>query len=371
MKRIIILLSILFLSSNLFCVGVAALDTSAKAAILINAETGSVLYAKNSDIRLPMASTTKIMTALLLAEQNTPDKTVSITHEMVAVEGSSMGLKAGDTVTYNDLLYGLMLPSGNDAANAVAISLAGSLPKFAELMNNKAKELGLKNTNFVTPSGLDSNNHFTSAYDLGMLSIYALKNEEFKKAASTKTITLTFTNPKRQVTLTNHNKLLRMYEGAIGVKTGFTSTAGRCLVSAATKDNVTLVAVTLNDRNDWDDHINMLNYGFLHCTAYTLTPTLPERISLVGSDDIFVKPYAESFKIGVSAKDDITYTVNLPKFIYSPVKEGEVIGEVNIYCNNEKINEIDITAQNAVNLTYETNIFKKLIAQFLCLFRSL
>ena len=371
MKRIILFLLVFSSSLYLITPRANALETSAKSAVLINASTGSVLYSKNSDIRLPMASTTKIMTALLLAEQNTPDKEVKITYEMVAVEGSSMGLKVGDTVTYKDLLYGLMLPSGNDAANAVAISLAGSLPKFAVLMNDKAAELGLKNTNFVTPSGLDSNNHFTSAYDLAILANHALKNEDFKKAASTKSITLTYTNPERKVTLTNHNKLLNLYEGTIGVKTGFTSSAGRCLVSAATKGNVTLVAVTLNDRNDWDDHINMLNYGFSECTDFLLSPSLPEQISVAGSNGTFVKPIAEKFSIGISRNDSITYSVNIPKFIYSPIKEGESIGKIFVYCNNEKIEEIDITAANAVNISYKTNILRKILAQFLCLLRSL
>lgn len=371
MKKIILFIFTFSLCLNLFSIGADALETSAKAAILINASTGSVLYSKNSDIRLPMASTTKIMTALILAEQNTPDKKVEITYEMVAVEGSSMGLKVGDTVTYSDLLYGLMLPSGNDAANAVAISIAGSLSKFSSLMNEKAAELGLKNTNFVTPSGLDSNNHFTSAYDLAILAKYALNNEELKKAASTKSIVLTFTNPERNVTLTNHNKLLNLYEGTIGVKTGFTSSAGRCLVSAATKGNVTLIAVTLNDRNDWDDHISMLNYGFSECTDFILSPSLPEKISVVGYDDTFIKPVAENYSLGISRNDSITYTVNLPTFIYAPVKEGEYIGEIYVYCNNEKINEINITAENAISLSYKTNIIRKILAQFLCLFRSL
>ncbi len=371
MKRVFIFLFAFFSFLNLFFVPSLALDTSAKAAVLINAETGSVLYSKNSDIRLPMASTTKIMTALLLAEQNTPEKTVNITHTMVAVEGSSMGLKAGDTVTYNDLLYGLMLPSGNDAANAVALTLANSFSEFAALMNKKAADLGLKNTNFVTPSGLDSNNHFTSAYDLAVLSAYALKNEAFKKAASTKSIVLTLTNPQREVTLTNHNKLLNLYEGTVGVKTGFTSSAGRCLVSAATKGNVTLIAVTLNDRNDWNDHINMLDYGFGISTDYILDVQLPNKVSVAGSDEIFIKPICENFSIGISNNDKITYTVNLPQFVYVPINIGEKIGQIDVFCNNELIKTLDITAENAANLQYKSNIMKKITAQFLCLFRSL
>ena len=217
-----ILICLLFV---LLSVSVYATDTSAKAAIVINGITGEVIYEHNANERLPMASTTKIMTALILAEQEDLSKEISCTKEMVTVEGSSMGLLVGDRVTYHDLLYGMLLASGNDAANTTAISIGGSVQKFADIMNEKAKELNLNNTHFVTPSGLDAEGHFTTAHDLALLAAYALKNEEFKKAASSYTARLCYGNPPYQRTLTNHNKLLKSYNGLVGVKTGFTGDA--------------------------------------------------------------------------------------------------------------------------------------------------
>ena len=207
--------------------------TSAKAAVLINGDTGEIIYSYNENEKLPMASTTKIMTALILCETADLSEEITVTADMLKVEGSSMGLLAGDRVTYHDLLYGMMLASGNDAANVTAISIAGSVEKFAKMMNRRAEELGLKNTHFVTPSGLDADGHYTTAYDLALLAAFALKNEDFAKAASSKSAVLNYGNPPYRRTLTNHNKLLSSFEGAVGVKTGFTKKSGRCLVSAA------------------------------------------------------------------------------------------------------------------------------------------
>ena len=225
MKRVVCFLLSLTLLSGITA---SAVSTSAKAAAVINGDTGELIYAQNADEKLPMASTTKIMTALLLCEHGELQKEITVTADMLRVEGSSMGLLAGDRVTYHDLLYGMMLASGNDAANVTAIALGGTVEKFTEMMNNRARELGLENTRFVTPSGLDAEGHCTTARELALLAYHALKNEEFAKAAASKTATLNYGNPPYRRTLKNHNKMLTLYEGAIGVKTGFTKKSGRC-----------------------------------------------------------------------------------------------------------------------------------------------
>lgn len=347
-----------------------AAETSAKSAVLINADTFSVLYNHNMSERLPMASTTKIMTALILAEQNTPQKTITVTENMVRVEGSSMGLRAGDTVTYHDLLYGILLPSGNDAANAAAISVAGSLEKFALLMNKKVAEFGLHNTNFVTPSGLDANGHFTTAYDLAVIAANALKNKDLAKAAASYTAKVKINNTT--VTLKNHNKLLNIYEGAIGVKTGFTKASGRCLVSAAKKGNTTLIAVTLNDKNDWQDHTDLLDFGFGLTSDTAVVPKNDTKISVLSQTDATIMPVFEPLIIGTAPGDDITYKVVLPSVVFSPVKSGDVIGYTLFYANGKQIGKTNITAGSEhISLGSKPNIYEKLFNVYITLLRSL
>lgn len=205
---------------------------SAKYAVLVEMNTGQLIAEKNGYDKASMASTTKIMTSLLLCELCDLDEEIVATKEMVTVEGSSMGLQEGDRVHYRDLLYGMLLASGNDAANTTAISVAGSIENFAELMNKKAKEFGMTNTHFVTPSGLDDEEHYTTAYDMSKLAVYAMKNADFAEACASKTATLEYGNPPYRRTLTNHNKLLQYYEGAIGIKTGFTKNRGGVLFPA-------------------------------------------------------------------------------------------------------------------------------------------
>lgn len=332
MKRFVF--TVLLLCFMLGSLPVSALSTSASAAIIINADTGEVIYSQNSRSRLSMASTTKIMTALILAEENTPEKKVKVTREMVTVEGSSMGLLPGDTVSYNDLLYGMLLASGNDAANTTAICVAGSVEAFVERMNKKAQELGLCDTSFVTPSGLDAAEHYTTAHDLAILTMYALKNEDFAKAAATRSATLCYGNPPYKRTLTNHNKLLGSFEGAIGVKTGFTKKSGRCLVSAAQRDGVRAIAVTLNDPDDWQDHKRMLEYGLEHIEKTELLP--PENIGSIrveGSDTERIRLEFEGVSIGLCSTQDIECRVVLPEFVYAPVRKNSTLGRVEYYLN--------------------------------------
>ncbi len=233
-------------------------SVSAQSAILYDCTASRVLYEKNADKKALIASTTKIMTGLLIAEQCDLDEDVSIPEEAVGVEGSSLYLKNGEVLSVGDLLYGLMLQSGNDAAVALAIHCGGSVEAFVSMMNEKADELHLSGAHFANPNGLDDEGNYATARDLALLTQYALENETFAEVVSTKTATL---GGNRAVT--NHNKLLWRYDGCIGVKTGFTRAAGRILVSAAERDGRRLVAVTIGAPDDWNDHTKLLDYGFL------------------------------------------------------------------------------------------------------------
>ncbi len=372
MRRFLPFFISVFLIVPCFSMNVVAVSTSATSAVVINADTMTVIYESNGYTKLPMASTTKIMTALILAEQNSPEKTVVTTPEMVNVEGSSMGLLVGDTVTYRDLLYGLLLASGNDAANTVAISVGGSLEGFADLMNKKASEIGLQNTHFVTPSGLDDKNHYTTAYDLAVLAAYALKNSEFAAACSSKSAVLEYGNPPYRRSLTNHNKLLKLYDGAIGVKTGYTSSAGRCLVSAARRDGKTVIAVTLNDKNDWQDHQALLDYGFENITSCVIQPDFPTTLSLVGGNADSIKISYEPLQCGVCNGDKIGYEVVLPNFVYAPVNVGDVVGRADYYIGDRFLCSKSIISAETIGCSEPAQgLHNKIFRKFILLFRSL
>lgn len=228
---------------------------SARSAVVMDADTGEVLFSYNADERLPMASTTKIMTALVALGEGNLDRTYTVKAEYAQVEGSSMYLQEGETLTLRDTLYGLMLSSGNDAAVAIA-GECGGYDAFIQKMNDKASELGLTDTHFANPNGLPADDHYTTAHELAIITAAALRDPVFRQIVSTQSYTV------GARTLTNHNRLLSSYEGAIGVKTGYTRAAGRCLVSAAERNGRTLIAVTLNDADDWNDHAALLDEGF-------------------------------------------------------------------------------------------------------------
>lgn len=240
----------------------AYIQTSAQSAVLIDAKTGAVLYEKNSSARLPMASTTKIMTAKIVLDKLPLDSVIKVPKEATLVEGSSIYLQENEEITVEILLYGLLLESGNDAAHTLAVACSGSIEDFAVLMNETGKAMGLTDTNFANPHGLTAENHYTSAYELAYITAEAMKNEKFREIVSTKKYLAPSMDGKLTRLFLNHNKMLKFYDGAAGVKTGFTKAAGRCLVSAAQRDGRTFIAVTLNDGNDWNDHICMLDYAF-------------------------------------------------------------------------------------------------------------
>lgn len=352
---------------------VYAVANSAKAAILINADTGEVIYEHNADERLPMASTTKIMTGLLLCENGELQKEITVTEQMIRVEGSSMGLLAGDKVTLHDLLYGLMLASGNDAANVIAYVLGGTINGFVKKMNNKADELGLNNTNFVTPSGLDAEEHYTSARDLANLTRIALQNEDFAAAVSSKSAVLNYGNPPYRRTLTNHNKLLKSFDGAIGVKTGFTKKSGRCLVSAAERDGKRIIAVTLKDPNDWSDHKELLEYGLSKINITEIKPDVQNyKIPVISGEEAAIAVDIEPFVFSSLSQENFSCTVNLPKFLYAPIEKGEVIGSVIYKSKDNVIEEIDIKAEKQVlKVNLKVSIWEKIKENYKYIFANI
>ncbi len=333
------------------CVGSAAPTVSAKAAVLMVAETGEVLYKVNPDLHLPMASTTKIMTSLLAIEACTPMRVIKVTDEMVNIEGTSMGLLPGDLVTLRALVTGMLLQSGNDAAHTVACVLGGTQEEFAKLMNARARQIGMHNTNFVTASGLDAKGHYSSAYDMALLAREAIKNPEFRSICSQKYARLCYGNPPYMRTLTNHNRLLWCYKDAIGIKTGFTKKSRRCLVSAAERDGVLLVAVTLNDSDDWNDHIKLYEYGFSKVTGVPLDGDLSGvSLKVVGGNKsaALVKLVGQPKAGFIGEVPTIERQVHMRAFEYAPIKEGDIVGYVRYYSNGSLICENAIIAGETV-----------------------
>ena len=321
-------------------VSASALDVSAKGMVLMNADTGEILASKNAHLRLSMASTTKLMTALLLAETGTPEKVVVTTKQMVTVEGSSMGLLEGDQVSYHALLAGMLLSSGNDAANTTAIAVAGSVDKFVQMMNDRAEQIGMTNTHFVTPSGLDDDEHYSTAYDMALLAVEALKNKYLAFAAASRTMTVSYGSPPYDRTLTNHNKLLGSYDGCIGLKTGFTKKSGRCLVSAARRNGCTVVAVTLCDPDDWDDHRALLDYGFGRLEPVDVTYKFEDNtIPVAGGDADRVRIATGQYICGCTAasKERVTGALRMLPFVYPDVSPGRIVGYVDYTYDNRVI----------------------------------
>lgn len=240
------------------------ISTNAKASALIDVESGRLLYSSNGDTSMRIASLTKIMTAIVAIEHGRLTDMVKTSKRAVGKEGSSIYLQIGEEMSLSNMLYGLMLRSGNDAATAIAEHVGGSEEGFVHLMNEKAAFLGLKHTQFKNPHGLDEDGHYSSANDLAKLTAYALKNNVFAEIVSTRVKKVPNPHEKWDYSYTNKNKMLAMYKGADGVKTGYTKKSLRCLVSSATRQGQQLAAVTINDGDDWADHRKMLDWGFEH-----------------------------------------------------------------------------------------------------------
>ena len=325
-----VLAALLFSVFTLLVFSDASPDVSARAAALYSPDTGTFLYEKDASKRLPMASTTKIMTALVASETGTLSQRIKIPKEATGIEGSSLYLSEGEQLTLEELLYGLMLRSANDAATAIALALCGSISAFAEKMNEKAAALGLSDTHFDNPHGLDSESHYTTAKDLARLGAAALENETVRRIASTYKITIGEGESRRLIV--NHNKLLHSYDGAIGLKTGFTKKCGRCLVGAAERDGVTLVSATLSAPDDWADHKKMLDFGFafLTCYARLATGDFQKEIAVLGGKQSTVHvENGEAFSnVDRAGLSEVKMQIRMNPTVTAPVQKGDTLGQI-------------------------------------------
>ncbi|MBQ7001427.1 MAG: D-alanyl-D-alanine carboxypeptidase [Oscillospiraceae bacterium] len=334
---------------------------SARRAYVLDAVSGRSLYEKNANERSLIASTTKIMTALIVCEQCNVLDRMRIPKEAVGIEGSSMYLQEGEILTLQELLYGLMLSSGNDAAVALAIYCGGTVEGFAELMNDKARNLGLHGTHFENPNGLDSPSHYSTAKDLAVLAAYAMENPIFAKTVSTKNLKI------GNRYLTNHNKLLWRVEGADGVKTGFTKAAGRILVSSAARQGRRIIAVTIDDGDDWNDHAALLETGFSRYVHREIVKA-GERIDtleVLGGQTRQVEILAgEDFGYALAPEETPQIVYPGPGFTYAPAVAGEDAGYAYILVQGKAVGKIPVTYGETIEQeeTEETPFWKRLFA---------
>ncbi len=333
---------------------------SARSAILLDAKTGRVLFEKDADRRSLIASTTKIMTALVVCEQCNVLDRMQIPQEAVGIEGSSIYLKAGEVLTIQELLYGMMLHSGNDAATALAIYCGGTVEGFAELMNDKARALGMNNSHFENPHGLDSPEHYSTARDLAILAAYAMDNPLFAKTVSAKSVTIGTRYLK------NHNKLLWQIDGAEGVKTGYTKAAGRILVSSVTRQGRRLVAVTVNAPNDWQDHKALYEQGFVDFTVHDLV----FEGQCLGAAEVFGGQTpsvellaAESFSYALRKTERVSIRMSQPGFVYAPVEQGTNAGYAYICVDDVPVGKVALVYGQSVKQTKQNkkSLWKKVL----------
>ncbi|MDN5332385.1 MAG: hypothetical protein PWP45_1610 [Tepidanaerobacteraceae bacterium] len=323
------------------------------AGVLMDVKTGRVLYEKNAHLKLEPASTTKIMTAVLALEKGNLSDIVITGKEPTLVDGSRIYLEEGERLTLEQMLYGMMLNSGNDAAVAIAEHIAGSVPEFVKLMNEKAKSIGATNTNFVNPSGLPDKNHYTTAYDLALIARYALLNyPEFRKIVATKTYYIPWQGKEWDRTLINHNKLLWNLEGADGVKTGYTRSAGQTIVASATRNGWQLLAVVLKSRgrNIYSDAKALLEYGFNNYEKKDLIKKgeVVENLPVRFGTPVDLVTSADFSAIVEKGSAPIEIKKNIPTHIKAPVVKGQVLGTLEFYQNGTNIGSIPLVAASDI-----------------------
>lgn len=340
-KAVLLLLVFLLLPINAYAFDKS--DISAECAVVMDASTKRVLFEKNAYLKHSMASTTKLMTCLIACEREKLNDTVTITNEMLGgTEGTSLYLKAGDKINLLDLVKGAMLESGNDAANAIAYHISGNTKDFVTLMNNRAKELDMNNTNFVTPSGLDARLHYSSAYDMALLAAYCTHNQYLSDICKKKSDTIKINGIER--TLYNHNKLLSRSNHFTGFKTGFTKKSGRCLVSAFDYCGSKIITVTLNAPDDWDDHIKLVR--FAKKSYNTAENKVSLSLNTVGSDN---KTVNCTYSYKLKALGTVYAKLYYYPFVYAPVKKGDTLGTAKLYIGDEYIKTVNITADEDIN----------------------
>ncbi len=332
-----------------------AVSVSAKSAVLLEASSGKIVYEKDAYTRRGIASTTKVMTALVTLDHANLDDIVTVKQSCTGIEGSSMYLQPGEELSVRDLLYGLLLQSGNDCAAVLADYICGDQEVFVDMMNQKALELNLKDTHFSNPSGLPSETHYSTAFDMARLTVYAMKDPVFQEIVSTRSQRV----GKRF--LQNHNRLLSMCEGVDGVKTGFTKSSGRCLISSAVRNETRLVAVTLAAPDDWQDHAALYDYGFSKVRNVCLlsSGTVIKSLSVVGGTTNSVDIIAEGdlqVLVDPSTAKNLSVTYYLPHFLYAPVVDGSVVGKALITENGKVLGEISLLTADSVSAPEPTGL---------------
>ncbi len=336
---------------------------SAHSAVLIECESGTVIYQKSADVPLPMASTTKLMTALTAISLASPDRVIAIPPEAVGVEGSSVYLTEGEELTLKDLLYALLLSSANDAAVAIAVGLCGSVSAFADEMNRLSDDLGLRSTSFQNPHGLDDKYHFTTARELALIARAVLADDLLAAIVSTQKAIIPHPTLEGGRVLVNHNKLLRRYEGCIGLKTGYTKKSGRCLVSAANRDGITLIAVTLNAPDDWNDHTEMLDYGFSLYERRTLAKIGDIRypLTLCGAEEECVMlQNTESLRVSLPASAPPVRTViEARRLELAPIEADRAYARVLFYCDTDRDGTEELLGSLPLTATKDVSTAKK------------
>ena len=343
--------AVLMAAISFFPVKVQAL--SAEHAIVVDAANGRVLFQRRAEDQSLIASTTKIMTALVVCEQCNVLDRVRILKEAIGIEGSSMYLREGEILTVQELLYGLMLQSGNDAAVALAIYCGGTVEGFVQMMNDKAHRLGLDHTHFENPHGLDAPGHYSTAKDLATLAVYAMENPIFAKTVSTKSVRI------GERYLTNHNKLLWQLEGTDGVKTGFTKAAGRILVSSATRNGRRLVCVTINAPDDWNDHKSLLEDGFARYEQRQLIragETLGQIAVISGAEDQVFLIAEDDFSYSLAEGEVVTICLPAPGFVYAPVCKGQEAGYAHILVNGNAVGKVRVVYGETVEKETEPTV---------------
>lgn len=330
----------------------AELAVSAEAAILMHADSGRVLYEKNADEHMLIASTTKIMTAIVVLEHCELDDLVEVDSRSAGIEGSSMYLKAGESYTVEDLLYGLLLVSGNDAASALALHVADSMEEFAELMNAKAAELGMTESSFKNAHGLDEEGHYSTARDMAKLAAYCMGNEDFARIAGTVSHTV------GEQTLVNHNRLLREYDGCLGLKTGYTMAAGRTLVTCAERDGARYVCVTLNDPDDWDDHKALYDWAFANYSFAEVIPAgLSYEVPLISGAEMTAPAETEGAAYAlIQNGESYDMELELPAFAFAPISEGDRAGRAVACSDGQEIASVRIVYSEDVEVDRELKL---------------
>ncbi|NLJ77810.1 MAG: D-alanyl-D-alanine carboxypeptidase [Tissierellia bacterium] len=363
MKRKVLITTLIIIFSMAHFSYCAKPDISAQSAVLMHTQSGRVLLEYNPHIRLPMASTTKIMTALVALEKGNLGDRVHIGSDSVGIEGSSIYLSEDEVLSLEDLLYGLMLRSGNDSSVAIAKHIGKTQQNFNTLMNEKARQIGANNTHFMNPHGLHDDNHYSTAYDMALITRTAMNIDDFKKITSTRSWQATRT---KNNLFYNKNKTLWEYEGGDGVKTGYTQRAGRCLVSSATRYGTQLIAVVLNDRNWFEDSYRLMNYGFENFNNYVIVDQdqYIRNINVSsGNKDSTAAIVEQSFlyPLREDELEAIRIDINLPQIIEAPIRKGEPIGEITVFLDSKIIHIGNIIAvENVKRLGYIRRMIERI-----------